>query len=84
MFFYDYKTPTTFEEHFEFNYHLPYSVRIKRFATEDIVPLHYAETIEILLCNNLTGEITIDNLGFSFAGQSAICYSAQNRSFKHK
>lgn len=67
--FYDYKTPTSFEEHLDFNYNLPYTVRIKKFITEDIVPLHYGETVEILVCKDLVGEFTIDNQNFKLGGK---------------
>lgn len=63
--FYEYKVPTSFEENLDFSYDIPYTLRIKKFVTEDIVPLHYGNTIEILLCNNLKGRITIDNINFS-------------------
>ena len=66
--FYDYKTPTSFEEHLDFNYNLPYTVRIKKFISEDIVPLHYGETVEILLCEDLVGEFRIDNQSLKLGG----------------
>ena len=67
--FYDNKAPDSFEEHLEFNYHIPYSIRVKKFTTEDIVPLHYGETIEILICENLEGNITIDSKAFTLGGE---------------
>ncbi len=67
--FFDNKLPNGFEEHFEFSREMPYTLHVKQFLTEDIVPLHYAETIEILLCENLCGEIVIDNRHFRFQGE---------------
>ncbi len=62
--FFEDKLPNGFEEHFEFSREMPYTLCVKQFLTEDIVPLHYAETIEILLCEDLCGEIVIDNHHF--------------------
>lgn len=42
----DDRLPDGFEEHVQFSAQMPYTVRIKHFRTEDIVPLHYAETLE--------------------------------------
>lgn len=49
-----------FEEHLEFNTVIPHSVRRKIFLSDETVPLHYADTLEILICENLVGEIVID------------------------
>ena len=46
--YFDDTMPDGFEEHFFFSAEMPYTISIKQFLTEDIVPLHYAETIEIL------------------------------------
>ncbi len=67
--FFDDKLPNGFEEHFEFGWEMPYTLHVKQFFSEDIVPLHYAETIEILLCENLCGEIVIDNHHFPLGGK---------------
>jgi len=65
----DDRLPNGFEEQFTFSPEMPYTISIKRFLTEDIVPLHYAETIEMLLCDKLCGEIVIDNQHYSLEGQ---------------
>ena len=67
--YFDDTRPDGFEEHFYFSKEMPYTVSIKSFLTEDIVPLHYAETIEILLCDQLCGEIVIDNRHFELGGR---------------
>lgn len=67
--FLDDHLPNGFEEQLAFSPQMPYTVRIKEFDGEDIVPLHYAETIEILLCENLCGEIVIDNRHYRLGGQ---------------
>lgn len=66
--YFDDTLPNGFEEHFFFSTEMPYTVSIKQFLAEDIVPLHYAETIEILLCDQLCGEIVIDNRHFPLDG----------------
>ena len=60
--------PDGFEEHFFFSKEMPYTLCIKQFLTEDIVPLHYAETIEILLCDQLCGEVVIGSRHFELGG----------------
>lgn len=66
---YGFKNPTSFEEHLDFSRQMPYTVRIKKFLTEDIVPLHYGETIEILLCDHLKGEVIIDSKRYELGGE---------------
>lgn len=63
--YWDDRLPDGFEEHVSFSAQMPYTIRIKQFSMEDIVPMHYAETMEILLCEDLCGEILIDNQHFS-------------------
>lgn len=67
--FLDDRMPNGFEEHFFFSKEMPYTITIKHFQTEDIVPLHYAQTLEILLCDQLCGEIVIENRHFELDGQ---------------
>lgn len=66
--YFDDTMPDGFEEHFFFSKEMPYTVSIKQFLSEDIVPLHYAETIEILLCDQLCGEIVIGSRHFELGG----------------
>ena len=66
--YFDDTMPDGFEEHFFFSKEMPYTISIKQFLTEDIVPLHYAETIEILLCDQLCGEIVIASRHFELGG----------------
>lgn len=56
--------PNGFEEKIPFSAEKPYTISIKRFQIEDVVPLHYAQTVEILLCDSLCGEILIDATQF--------------------
>lgn len=67
--YYDDRTPNGFEEQFFFSSEIPYTIGVKRFHSEDNVPLHYADTIEILLCEDLCGEIVIDTQHFPLGGQ---------------
>ena len=53
-----------FEEHLEFNKIIPHSVRKKSFPSNEVVPMHYADTLEILIAENLLGEISIDNFHY--------------------
>lgn len=69
--YHDDRLPNGFEEQFFYSAEMPYTICIKKFQTEDIVPLHYAQTIEILLCEDLCGEIVIDNRRYSLEGTQA-------------
>ncbi len=66
--YFDDTMPDGFEEHFVFSREMPYTISIKQFLTEDLVPMHYAETIEILLCDQLCGEIVIAGCHFELGG----------------
>lgn len=66
--YFDDRLPNGFEEQFFFSAQMPYTITIKQFPSEDIVPLHYAETIEILLCDHLCGEIVIDSNHYQLEG----------------
>ncbi len=67
--YYERDFPNGFEEKMVYSPQIPYTVKIKNFVSEDIVPLHFASTIEILLCDELCGEIVIDNRHYAFGGQ---------------
>lgn len=67
--YYDDRMPNGFVEQFYFSPEMPYTIGVKRFLSEDNVPLHYADTIEILFCEDLCGEIVIDNQHFPLGGQ---------------
>ncbi|HIT34608.1 MAG TPA: helix-turn-helix transcriptional regulator [Candidatus Faecousia intestinigallinarum] len=61
--------PNSFEEQLFFSKEMPYRIHIKHFQSEDIVPLHYADSIEILLCDGLRGEIVINANRFPLGGK---------------
>jgi len=50
----------SFKENLEYNSEICHSVRKKYFPIDEFVPLHYADTMEILVCTDLVGEIIID------------------------
>jgi AraC-like DNA-binding protein len=50
-----------FEERIEFNHNIPHSIRMKTFDMNEFVPFHYGKTMEILICDNLKGEIIVDS-----------------------
>ena len=61
--------PTDLEEKLDFSLEIPHTVHLKLFREEDIVPLHYSETIEILLCDQLDGTLVIDGKAYQLNGQ---------------
>ena len=44
---------TSFKEDVEFSADTPHSVQIKHFPCDEIVPLHYAETLEMLVADHV-------------------------------
>lgn len=54
-------TPQSFRESLRFDRECPYRIRCKDFMNDDIAPLHYAETIEVDVCCQVTGEVIIGN-----------------------
>ncbi len=50
---------TAFKEHKKFKHNRPWDVNTLTFPTDLITPPHYADTIEVLLCCNVAGDIYI-------------------------
>ena len=50
---------TAFKEHKTFKQNRPWDVNTLTFPTDTVTPPHYADTIEVLLCCNVMGEIYI-------------------------
>lgn len=67
--YFDNQSPQSFEEQLPFSLQSPYILQVKHFSCEDVVPPHYAATMELLLCDGLEGHITIDNRQYSLQGQ---------------
>lgn len=63
------KLPGEFEEQADFSAQMPYTIHIKSFPAEEMVPLHYAKTVEVLLCDGLRGEVLVDGRRFALGGQ---------------
>lgn len=61
--------PQSFEETIGFSIDSPYNICFKRFLSDDIVPLHYAKTMEILFCDNLIGNIFIEDTTYELGGK---------------
>ena len=66
------RTAENFEEHIDFSWDVPYTLRVKRFSAEDIVPIHYAKTVELLVCKNLKGKISIGSNVYSLGGGNQV------------
>ncbi len=50
---------SSFKEDVEFSADTPHSVQIKHFSCDEIVPLHYAETLEMLVADHVDGTVTV-------------------------
>ena len=61
--------PGEFEEQREFSPEMPYTIHIKTFPAEEMVPLHYAKTVEVLLCDGLRGEVLVEGRRFALSGK---------------
>lgn len=56
----------SFKENVDFSVDSPHSIRIKHFPCDELVPFHYAETIEILIATNVDGKIIIGQQSHTF------------------
>lgn len=65
--------PTFLTEFVEFNRERPYTISIKYFVEEDVAIPHYSDSFEILLCNNLMGEVIMDAVSYSLGGYQVFC-----------
>ncbi len=63
------QAPDDFVEKIEFSSDVPYTIHIKNFPVEEFVPMHYAETVEILFCDGLIGKISISGRTYSLSNQ---------------
>lgn len=71
-------TPGTFLENPICNADSPYIIRVKTFIERDICPLHYSEnTLEILLCDSLTGEVILEKKKFTLEGKQVFIIPAK-------
>ena len=61
-------TPMSFQESIRFSRECPYKIRYKDFANDDITPLHYADTLEIAVCCDTTGEIMVGSQAIPIRG----------------
>lgn len=63
------KIATAFKEHKEFKKNKPWDANVMTFKTNVITPPHYAETIEILIYDNVEGDAHIGGQHFSINGR---------------
>lgn len=62
----------SFQEKVAFSADAPHSVRLKRFPFDEIVPLHYAETMEIVLVKDVVGSIIVGKKSHVFLPQDVV------------
>ena len=67
--YYDSNRPTTLKQ--PYGYASPYAMAIKTFPEDDVVPLHYEECFEILLCDGLEGVLSIEEKVYPLGGRQA-------------
>lgn len=65
--------PLDFHEELDFSLECPYIIRCKKFAYNDIAPLHCGNSIEILVCRGAWGVVTVNNVHHRFSGDCVIC-----------
>lgn len=64
-----------FFEDIDFNENIPYCIFEKEITKEEIVPMHFAPSIEILLCQGLEGYVTMSNYNFHIKGDCVFVIS---------
>lgn len=65
-------TPLSFRESLPFSRDCPYTIRCKDVTNDDVAPPHYAGTMEIDVCCEITGEAVIDHQHISFSGSTVL------------
>lgn len=60
---------TAFKEHKTFKYNRPWDVNTLTFPADLITPPHYADTVEVLLCCDVTGDIYIGGQKSALGGR---------------
>lgn len=65
--------PTFLTEFVEFNRERPYTISIKHFAEEDVAIPHYSDSFEILLCENLKGDVILDSVSHALSAHQVFC-----------
>lgn len=66
--FFGKNTPLSFLEKLQFNPECPYTIRYKDFLNDDVAPLHYADTLELGICCEITGHAVIGNQHINIDG----------------
>lgn len=66
--FFGKNTPLSFLEKLQFSAECPYTIRYKDFLNDDVAPLHYADTLELGICCEITGHLVIGNQRVSLNG----------------
>lgn len=64
--------PTQFLEQLNFTPETPYTIRRKSFPYNELVPLHYASSVEILLAQNVDGVVTIGQMEHRFLPRDVV------------
>jgi len=64
----------TFTECPNFSNEVPYSIHVKPFLYDELIPLHYGSTVEILYCEDLEGVVTVGNQNITFSGGNSIIF----------
>ena len=68
-------TTDSFQEIGAFSRSMPYCILVKRFPVDDVTPIHYSHTIEILVCDNLRGTIFIKDRDYPLQGKQVFIIS---------
>ena len=70
--FYGKNTPLSFQENLFFSSEHPYTIRHKELKNDDIAPLHYSKALEVLLCCDISGTVTIESHRIPIAGDTVV------------
>lgn len=66
------RTPRCFNESHPFSEVVPYRVTNRDVFSKDDVPLHYAPSLEVVLYENLSGHVVVDNQHVSISNNTCV------------
>ena len=69
-----YNNTYTFTEYNHFSQEIPYSIHFKNFPYDELIPLHYGNTVEILYCEELKGMVTANRQNILLNGGNAVIF----------
>lgn len=70
--------PASLLEKLVFDEDAPYTIRYKKLENDDNAIMHYSDSVEINVYNNVSGHISIEAFGLDFSGNNVIVIPPNN------